>query len=65
MGFLTRGAWCAAFVTFVTFVARDTVPAGVQEQSRDAPVTAAPVVAKQTGPGEITVTWKEVPGATG
>ena len=26
---------------------------------------AAPVLAKQTGPGEITVTWKAVPGATG
>ena len=71
MGFLTRRVWCASFVMLVTLGMfagggrTAAAPAGTQEQSRDAPVTAAPVVATQTGPGEITVTWKAVPGATG
>ena len=35
------------------------------EKSALSPVAPATVTASETGPGEITVTWSEVPGATG
>ncbi len=69
MSFRSRRVWGASFALLITCglpspdggIAR-SLP---QEPSKDAPVTPGPVVARQTRPDEITLTWKAVPGATG